>query len=112
MKTSLASLPGVGACRSGAGSVLVIVLCFGVLLTVVVLAMLSHSISSGLIANASSNVNKADLYGHGAINQVIGDLKQEIVAGSVSTVAYTADPINGTIYRPTGVTNSVPYNAG
>src|SRR5882724_10668554 len=92
MKKRTTSLARVRARRFRVGSsALVIVLSFVVLLTVVVLAMLSHSISSGLVSSASSNVSKADLYGHGAINQIIGDLEQEVVAGSSGSTGVVAN---------------------
>lgn len=125
MKKTLPTLVRVRAYRRSAGSALVIVLSFVVLLTVVVLVMLSHSLFSGLISNASSNVSKADIYGHGAINQIIGDLRQEIVAGSAvaPVTPATGGPasivspyqIPGTvnfIYRPSSPAASVPYNSG
>jgi len=97
--------------RSMVGSALVIVLSFVVLLTVVVLAMLSHSLLNRMISNASSNVTKTDLYGHGAIDQIIGDLRQEIVAGSTATTI-TSGSVTSTIYRPSSVAAAVPYNSG
>jgi hypothetical protein len=107
---------------------LIIVLSFVVLLTVVVLAMLSHSLLNRMISNASSNVSKTDIYGHGAIEQIIGDLRQEIVAGSTVT-ATVPNAFSGTgsntpivspyntsgtnfIYRPEFAANSVPYPSG
>ncbi len=89
-------------------SALVIVLAFVVLLTVVVLAIFSRSIFNGLISSASINVTKSDLYAHGAINQIVGDLEQEIVAGS-TTLTPTGSV---TIYRPGTFAASVPANAG
>ncbi len=112
MKKSSLTFTRPAAHRFKTGSALIIVLSFVVLLTVVVLAMLSHSIFNGLISNASSNAGKSDLYAHGAINQIVGDLRQEIVAGSTSTVVDATDPVNGTIYRPSTVAASVPANAG
>jgi len=90
------------------GSALIIVLCFVVLLTAVVLAMLSHSLVAGLISGASANSNKTSIYADGAINQVIGDLRQEIVAGSTPiSVAGGA-----TLYRPSSTTAAVPAFSG
>jgi len=121
MKKSSPSLDRAGPSRSEAGSALVIVLAFVVLLTVVVLAMLSRSLINGLISNASSNVSKTDLYGHGMIDQIIGDLRQEIVAGSSGTsggqantqAVYTSSGgIVTYAYRPAAVANSVPSLSG
>jgi len=97
--------------REKRSSALVIVLIFITLLTVVILAFLSHSIFNGLISGASVNVTKTDLYGHGAINQILGDLKQEIVAGSTSTTNI-AGTVKFILYRPTAVANAVPSLQG
>ncbi|HEY0255821.1 MAG TPA: hypothetical protein VGC39_00145, partial [Candidatus Methylacidiphilales bacterium] len=97
--------------RAVTGSALIIVLSFVVLLTVVVLAMLSHSLLNRMISNASSNVGKTDVYGHGAIDQIIGDLRQEIVAGSTPTTLNTGS-VSTTLYRPSSPAGSVPANAG
>jgi hypothetical protein len=109
--------------RSRSGMALVIVLCFLVLLTIVMLAFLSRSLSSGLISGASANATKADVYGKGAIDQVIGDLRQEIAAGSVvagvngaisspSAVATNSAGYISYIYRPSSPATAVPYNSG
>lgn len=112
MNKCLDSFPLSGKSGAGTGSALIIVLCFVVLLTVVVLAALSHSLFSGMISNASSNVSRSDLYGHGAINQIIGDLRQEIAGGSTVTTI-TTGTISTILYRPnSAATNSVPYNSG
>ncbi len=106
----------LGASRgSRSGIALVIVLAFVVLLSGLVLALLTRSASNGLISGASANVEKTNLYGQGAIDQIIGDLRQEIVAGSTSTNIVTAG-ITNTLYRPTVLggcyPTAVPYNAG
>jgi hypothetical protein len=98
-----------------AGIALVIVLAFVLLLTVVVLTLLSRSLSNGLISGASVNFSKTDLYGHGAVNQVIGDLRQEIAAGSsgaANTQTITSGSVTTTIYRPASFAASVPANVG
>ncbi len=115
MKMNLPSHIRLRSRRSGVGAALIVVLCFMVLLTVVVVAMLSHAIFSGLISNASSNVTKTDLYAHGAIDQVIGDLRQEIVSGSSNYTVVTGS-VSSTLYRvpavSASVSNAVPYPAG
>jgi hypothetical protein len=108
MKKSLTSLDRVRIRRTKFNSsALVIVLCFVVLLTVVVLALFSRSIFNGLVSNASANVTKTDLYAHGAINQILGDLEQEVVDGSAAT-----STSGGNLYRPNSTTNMVVYNSG
>src|ERR1700683_5396579 len=89
------TVPLVRVRKARSGVALVIVLCFVVLLTALVLALISRSLSNGLISSASSNGTRTDLYGHGAIDQIIGDLRQEIVDGS-PTIAGTSPNI---IYR-------------
>ena len=103
--------------KDRAGIALVIVLAFVVLLTVLVLTLLSRSLSNGLISGASVNFSKTDLYGHGAVNQVIGDLRQEIMAGSqISGVSPQTIPVTGapsvTIYRPSVFLAAAPYRSG
>jgi hypothetical protein len=100
-----------------AGVALVIVLAFVLLLTVVVLTLLSRSLSNGLISGASVNFSKTDLYGHGAVNQIMGDLRQEIMAGSqISGVSPQTVPVTGApsviIYRPSVFLAAAPYRAG
>ena len=92
-------------------SALVVVLCFVVLMAALVLLMMTRSMTSGMISQASANVSKTDLYGHGAVDQVIGDLEQEIVAGSKAT-AIRSSGTNIYIYRPTVPINAVPALQG
>jgi hypothetical protein len=118
MKTKV-TLPLAGVKKARSGVALIIVLCFVVLLTGLVLTLISRSLSNGLISRASANVSKTDLYGHGAIDQVIGDLRQEIVDGSPTTISVSGN----TIYRSSSPNTSsqttalsyvtaMPYNAG
>ncbi len=93
---------------------MIIVLFFVVLLAGLVLLLLTRATSNRLIANASANSTKADLYGHGAIDQIIGDLRQEIAAGSSGTIVYT-NPTTGMvscIYRPSVVAACAPQLSG
>ncbi|XHR30470.1 MAG: hypothetical protein ACFUZC_07885 [Chthoniobacteraceae bacterium] len=64
------------------GAALVIVLSFVVLLTVLVVAFFSQAITHRQVSNSSANQTKADLLAQTAMQVIIGDLKQEIVAGS------------------------------
>ena len=115
---------------SRSGVALLMVLSLVVLLTIVILALLSRSASNGLISGASANFTKTDIYGHGAIDQVIGDLRQEIADGStVASVtpasgglpsiaspypAYT-NPTTGMVsylYRPSSVAAAAPALSG
>ena len=93
MKTKVI-FPLVRVRKARSGVALVIVLCFVVLLTALVLALISRSLSNGLISSASSNGTRTDLYGHGAVDQIIGDLRQEIADGSTAIPGVTGDPYN------------------
>ena len=95
------------------GVALVLVLCFVVLLTSVVLVFLYRSLSNGLISQTSTNSTITEIYSHGAIEQIIGDLRQEISAGSTSLQIYTDSA--GTvhhIYRPKIVAAATPSLSG
>ncbi len=96
------------------GSALVIALAFTVLLTGVAMAFLVRALTDRQISSSSSSQVKADLFTRGAIDQILGDLRQEIVAGSkVSAVGgsipspyqASSDSATGTIYRPSTVTS-------
>jgi len=78
------------------GFALVLVLSFIVLLVVVALAFFSYSILQRQISNSSANLGKVDLFAQGALDTTVGDLRQEIVAGSTST-AVTAGAIPPTL---------------
>jgi len=128
MKTNVTfPYPKTGGNRSSA---LVVVLCFVVLMAALVLLLMTRSMTNGMISQASANVSKTDLYGHGAVEQIIGDLEQEIVAGSkvASVTPSTGGPAslaspagiytNSTtgvisyIYRPAAPINAVPALQG
>jgi hypothetical protein len=87
------------------GSALLIALSMVVLMTVLVLLLISRSNSNVLMSNASAHAGSADLYSHGVINQIVGDLKQEIAAGS-SVVSVT--PSNGGIASVVSPTVCIP----
>ncbi len=71
------------------GVALVIVLAFVALLSGVVVAYFSRSMTDRQLSNSSYNGNNADAFARSAADIIIGDLKQEIVNGS------TADPATG-----------------
>lgn len=89
------------------GVALVIILAFLVLLVGVVLAFFARAMSERQVSNSSANQTKAEILAQGALDQILGDLKQEIADGSTeSTIGAT------TIYTPTSGTNMVPQLAG
>jgi hypothetical protein len=97
--------PTRGKCR---GAALVLVLCFLVLLTGLVLAFLSRSILDRQISNSSANQAKVDIFAQGAVDQIIADLKQEISAGSLVT-----SPAAGQqVFAPRAAACAVPSRVG
>jgi Tfp pilus assembly protein PilX len=110
MKGSAVSCTGFYALRPGSSSsaaALVIVLAFVVLLTTLVLAFFSRAMSERGISNSSASQTKVEIFAQGAADTIVGDLQQEIVAGSNPTVTS-----GGTIYSPAAPTNAVPALVG
>src|SRR5438309_2457473 len=89
------------------GAALIIVLAFVVLLTGLGVAYLSRTTSDRQIAHSSFNQSSVDQLAQSAMDNIIGDLRQEIIDGStVSTVN------GGTIYTPTSAANIVSQRSG
>ncbi len=93
--------------RSSSAAALIIVLAFVVLLTALVLAFFSRAMSERVISNSSGSQTKVEIFAQGAMDTIIGDLQQEIVAGSNPTVT-----AGGTIYTPASSTNAAPALVG
>jgi Tfp pilus assembly protein PilX len=90
------------------GVALVIVLAFVALLTVLAVAFFSRAITVQQISNSSANKTMVDDFAGAAIATLIGDLKQEIAAGS--TVSSPA--ANVFVYAPTSPQTFVPEISG
>ena len=87
--------------RDKRGVALVIVLAFVVLLTGLVVAYFSRTITDRQLSNSSFNQAAADQLAHSALALIISDLRQEIVnSSSASTIGST------TIYIPNTNTNT------
>src|SRR6266404_7623214 len=100
------SLPTAISARERAAA-LVIVLAFVVLFTVLVVAYLSRTTGDRLVAHGSFNQSKADQLAISAVNNIIGDVRQEITNGSTATA-----PNGVTIYSPTSAANMLPQQSG
>lgn len=94
--------------RFNRASSLVIILAFVVLLTVLVLAYFSFSSLQRQISQASVNQAVAELFAKGAVNTIIGDLRQEILAGSTNISTNASHPV----YYSTTAATMVPALAG
>lgn len=67
------------------GAAIVIVLAFVVLLTSLVFAFFSRAVDQRQISNSSAGQMRADILAKGALETLVGDLHQEIAAGSIVT---------------------------
>src|SRR5436190_6095919 len=90
--------------RSGEqGAALLIVLAFVVLLTGVGVVYLSRTTTDRQVSHGSFNQTKADQLAASAMDNIIGDLRQEMINGS------SAVTVSGTtIYSPTAAGNILP----
>src|SRR5207245_5304355 len=89
--------------RRERGAALIIVLAFVVLLTGLVLAYFSRATSDRPVAHSSFNQSKVDQLAQSAMDNLIGDLRQEITSGSASpapTFGPTANPGPFSLYVP------------
>ena len=89
------------------GVALIIVLAFVVLLTGLIVAYFSRSMTDRQLSNSSFNQTKVDALAKSAVDVIVGDLKQEIVNGSTVTTTSSVS-----IYSPTSVANMLPMRSG
>ncbi|MEI6337850.1 MAG: hypothetical protein WCQ57_04615 [Verrucomicrobiota bacterium] len=89
------------------GVALVLVLAFVVLVTGLVLAFFSRAQVSRQVSNSSATQMKADVLARGALDTIVGDLKQEIDTGSNPTTVG-----NTTIFTPKVPANMVAVRSG
>jgi hypothetical protein len=90
------------------GAALLIVLAFVVLLTGVGVAYLSRTTSDRQVAHSSFNQSNVDQLIQSAVDNIIGDLRQEIADGSTAIIQ--AD--GSAIYMPTAAANMIPRQSG
>src|SRR5881394_2169654 len=90
------------------GAALIMVLAFVVLLTGLGIAYLSRTTSDRQVAHSSFNQSNVDQLAQSAMDNIIGDLRQEIANGSTAT----AEGDGTTVYMPTASANMVPQRSG
>src|SRR5436190_15317191 len=90
------------------GAALIIVLAFVVLFAGLGVAYLSRTTGDRQVAQSSFKQSDVDQLVQSAVDNVIGDLRQEITNGSTAVVE--AD--GTTLYTPTAVANMVPQRSG
>ena len=93
--------------RAAQSSALVIVLFFVVLLSVVTIAFLSRSLVAIQVSSGSAGETRSKILASSASDIIIGDLKQEIIAGSSSVGA-----ANWPVYTPTSNQCMIPWQNG
>ncbi len=81
------------------GAALVIVLAFMVMLVGVVVAFFVKASNDRQVADSSASQTSAELFARGAMDTIIGDLRQEIADGSTATTNVTGS-ITNIIYLP------------
>jgi hypothetical protein len=90
------------------GAALIIVLAFVVLFTGVGVAYLSRTTSDRQVAHSSFKQSDVDQLVQSAVDNVIGDLRQEIANGSTAV----AEADGTTLYTPTAAANMIPQRSG
>src|SRR5438034_9641222 len=93
------------------GAALIIVLAFVVLRTQLCVAYLSRTTSDRQVAHSSFNQSNVDQLAQSAMDNVIGDLRQEIVNGSASPLTFSANGSTFNLYVPTSSSNIVPVSS-
>src|SRR6476646_9359444 len=95
------------------GAALIIVLAFVVLFAGVGVAYLSRTTGDRQVAHSSFNQSNVDQLVQSAVDNIIGDLRQEIIAGSASpapTFGPTLNPYY--VYTPNSSANVIPQRSG
>src|SRR5438093_6478720 len=90
------------------GAALIIVLAFVVLFAGVGVAYLSRTTGDRQIAQSSFSQSNVDQLVQSAVDNIIGDLRQEIANGSTAV----AEADGTTLYTPTAAANMVPQRSG
>ena len=93
--------------RGEQGSALVIVLFFVLLLSVVTIAFLSRSLTAVKVSAGSAGETKSKILASSASDIIIGDLRQEIIAGSANV-----GTANWPVYTPTSNLTMIPFQKG
>ena len=93
------------------GAALLIVLAFVVLVTGMIVAFFSRSMSDRKVSNSSASQVQTELLAQGALQTLVADLKQEIADGSTAN-SITTGSVTTIIYTPKTPANAVPALVG
>lgn len=91
------------------GFALIVVLAFLVLITGLVLAFFSRAISNRQVSAHSANSIRSERLARGAVDTVLGDLKQEIAAGSSGVVSEISEGTLFATYLPATARSAIPF---
>jgi hypothetical protein len=105
MNAKTSKRPRAGASRRGAA--LIIVLCFIVLLSALVVAFFTQATSYRNLSSSSVNEFKAESLAQSALSVIVGDLRQEIEAGSTKVTVQDQK-----LFFPSKNINAVPQRSG
>jgi hypothetical protein len=97
------------------GAALIVVMAFIVMLLMLLMAFFSKSTLQQQVSKSSSTGGLVDVFAQGAVDTIVGDLKQEIADGSVVTNVVTTSgttTVTNTIYYPATNVNAVPKLVG
>jgi hypothetical protein len=89
------------------GIALVIVLCAVVLVSILVLTFLARSVMSRRLSFSSAGQARSEMLSKISVDTIVGDLRNEIVAGSKTDALYTVNDIR--IYQPNNNKTLVPF---
>jgi len=94
-----------------AGAALILTLACIVILTALVLLFFSRALLEKQVSVASADQSAAAIFARGAVDSVIGELKQEITAGSVATFSPGGSDLRdpNTVFLPATNQAMVPY---
>ena len=100
-----------GRTRSGeSGAALLITLACITILSGLIIAYLTHSLMEMQISTASASETSAALFARGAVDSVVGELQQEITAGSTAYAPAGSDLRDpATVFLPVTNATMVPY---
>jgi hypothetical protein len=94
--------------RNQKGIALILVLALVVLLAGLVVTFFSRTLTEVNVSNSSAGAVRTNLLASGAITMIIADLKQEILAGSISTTVATSATGNQVVTVPVSPASAVP----
>jgi len=102
--------------RTRRGVVLILVLSIIVLLTGIIVAFFSRTLFDRQISNSSASGARVGLFAKGALDVVVGDIKEEIAAGSTASIL-TSSGTTVTVFLPvenrsTNNQTFIPYRVG